>query len=675
MEAKIKNFLIRYAFLLEIFRGLDQKIFLELPKNLQKFIFYRTLKEIETLSKINPDYNDNKFKNFLQSFLKEKKSQIITLELSSLLEFGKNLKELNDYEKKIVKRKEILQEINHFSRIMFLDSILNSKNVELTKEKILREVWDFTRFLILLAERKRFRDNLNIDLKPTIELFEKSPLVVNLGFGDYKLYKIDSVTYILKSKPDLSKDFYNFLRKFPIKIAVCIFDYYVFLLKFIKDFENLDLNLLILYWQNHCEGNNQISIYYNFDFSILFFNAENKNFSLLNFEKSTHKILKNLNPLHISEIFINSNKYRNAIIFLDDTNDFIKKINKTTLRKVVEDNRFNLMNGIRKFLSDNNTNPLIFQIKATYKKDNVINFSYLENLENKLVNEIKRIDLLTDLMRENINLICVETAHIHADRDVDENIITGIKVFNFLKNILTEHGFKIKSVAMIDELHVVNRLDYKKYLDILHQNNFVPDEIVFESSRIIFHIAIDILKILIKNAQTMDYKIFIKGDNLYFQKEEKTIELIEDIKNKFILGCVLFDIAFYVYKLNNEEANKIYNKINNLPPNFKLHEKMLDIYLQNKNPEERKKLVEKFLEFDKTKFTFDKIIKGLDDMPFLDLIYSLQKNKDKIIINIHEVFYRPQQLKFYVLFKTLGFPMFYTIFFDLVGNLRIEAFK
>jgi len=100
METKIKNSLIRQAFLLEIFRGLDQKIFLELPKNLQKFIFYRTLKEIETLSKINPDYNDNKFKNFLQSFLKEKKSQIITLELSSLLEFGKNLKELNDYEKK-----------------------------------------------------------------------------------------------------------------------------------------------------------------------------------------------------------------------------------------------------------------------------------------------------------------------------------------------------------------------------------------------------------------------------------------------------------------------------------------------------------------------------------------------------------------------------------------------
>jgi len=574
-----------------------------------------------------------------------------------------------------VKRKEILQEINHFSRIMFLDSILNSKNVELTKEKILREVWDFTRFLILLAERKKFRDNMNIDLKPTIELFEKSPSVVNLIFSDYKLHKIDSVTYILKSKPDLSKDFYNFLRKFPLKIALSIFDYYVFLLKFIKDFENLDLNVLILYWQNCPKEGNPISIYYNFNFSILLFNPTNKDFSLLNFEKNTNKVSKNLNQLHLSEISINSNKYRNAIIFLDDANDFIKKINNTRLRKVVEDNRFNLMNGIKKYLSDNNTNPVIFQIKIPYKKNKVINFSSSGNLENKLLEEINRIDFLNDLRRENINLICIEAAHIHANRDVDENIITGIKIFNFLKKILTEHGFKIKSVAMIDELHVVNRLDYKKYLDILQQNNFVPDEIVFESSRIIFHIAIDILKILIKNAERLNYKIFIKGDNLYFQKEGKTIELIEDIKNKFILGCVLFDIAFYVYKLNNEEANKIYNKINNLPPNFKLHEKMLGIYLQNKNPEERKKLVEKFLEFDKTKFTFDKIIKGLDDMPFWDLIYSLQKNKDKIIININEVFYRPQQLKFYVLFKTLGFPMFYTIFFDLVGNLRIEAFK
>ena len=574
-----------------------------------------------------------------------------------------------------MKRKEILQEINHFSRIMFLDSILNSKNVELTKEKILREVWDFTRFLILLAERKKFRDNMNIDLKPTIELFEKSPSVVNLIFSDYKLHKIDSVTYILKSKPDLSKDFYNFLRKFPLKIALSIFDYYVFLLKFIKDFENLDLNVLILYWQNCPKEGNPISIYYNFNFSILLFNPTNKDFSLLNFEKNTNKVSKNLNQLHLSEISINSNKYRNAIIFLDDANDFIKKINNTRLRKVVEDNRFNLMNGIKKYLSDNNTNPVIFQIKIPYKKNKVINFSSSGNLENKLLEEINRIDFLNDLRRENINLICIEAAHIHANRDVDENIITGIKIFNFLKKILTEHGFKIKSVAMIDELHVVNRLDYKKYLDILQQNNFVPDEIVFESSRIIFHIAIDILKILIKNAERLNYKIFIKGDNLYFQKEGKTIELIEDIKNKFILGCVLFDIAFYVYKLNNEEANKIYNKINNLPPNFKLHEKMLGIYLQNKNPEERKKLVEKFLEFDKTKFTFDKIIKGLDDMPFWDLIYSLQKNKDKIIININEVFYRPQQLKFYVLFKTLGFPMFYTIFFDLVGNLRIEAFK
>lgn len=558
---------------------------------------------------------------------------------------------------------------------MFLDSILNSKNVELTKEKILREVWDFTRFLILLAERKKFRDNMNIDLKPTIELFEKSPSVVNLIFSDYKLHKIDSVTYILKSKPDLSKDFYNFLRKFPLKIALSIFDYYVFLLKFIKDFENLDLNVLILYWQNCPKEGNPISIYYNFNFSILLFNPTNKDFSLLNFEKNTNKVSKNLNQLHLSEISINSNKYRNAIIFLDDANDFIKKINNTRLRKVVEDNRFNLMNGIKKYLSDNNTNPVIFQIKIPYKKNKVINFSSSGNLENKLLEEINRIDFLNDLRRENINLICIEAAHIHANRDVDENIITGIKIFNFLKKILTEHGFKIKSVAMIDELHVVNRLDYKKYLDILQQNNFVPDEIVFESSRIIFHIAIDILKILIKNAERLNYKIFIKGDNLYFQKEGKTIELIEDIKNKFILGCVLFDIAFYVYKLNNEEANKIYNKINNLPPNFKLHEKMLGIYLQNKNPEERKKLVEKFLEFDKTKFTFDKIIKGLDDMPFWDLIYSLQKNKDKIIININEVFYRPQQLKFYVLFKTLGFPMFYTIFFDLVGNLRIEAFK
>ena len=668
-QLTFKKFDFKKGLLVKLVKGLDIDIFLKLPEEKRKIIFLRTLKEIELIAKLHQDFKKEKLIFFLNKFRKEKNINEISLELSALLEYGKLLNELESKEISKVKKLELLQEINHFSRIMFLDNVFIEDDVY-SEEKCLREANDFSRFLILFTERKKFRDSENINLIPAIKHFS-SPLqkIETEISGLYAGKIVDEFTnifIIIKTKnpevaPKFIKDFYNFLRKWPLKISLLIFDYYLFLLSLFKVYQSLNLGLLAI---QELGENKLLKIYSNFDYFCLIL-GKNK-IKKVEFENK-EKFLGNLfNKIELKEISIQ--EMNRNIIFIDEAAKIVKKFSKEKFKEILKTN--NILNKFKQTLSKTNLSSKIFlQELNKIRTPEILKIDYYEKI-NQLISENKIIE---ELKNQEIEEVIIESGHVHADREIDDNQIISLKIGDSLAKIFFEKNIRPTKILMVDELHVINRFNYENYLKILQ--NYPQDEIVFESSDIIKEIALDILKILIReSSKNKTYKIFKKGKNLYIKISDKVIELIEGINN-IILGCVLFDAAFCVYKLNIKKANEIYNSLYGLDNSFSLHKEMLNIYLKYDLPPKRMIEVKKLINsYKQVKKNFKEILKEIRSTPYRELLIA-EENKKRRLINVQELFYRPQQGKLNLLLRVLNLQPVFSLYFTLTQDLIFENTK
>lgn len=141
-------------------------------------------------------------------------------------------------------------------------------------------------------------------------------------------------------------------------------------------------------------------------------------------------------------------------------------------------------------------------------------------------------------------------AHLHADRLVDIHQEISIDVARAFRDEVKEENISFKLQPLIDNLHVGDVFDYKKYYNLLTEKNLEPDIILTEDSLLLDRIGQGILDSFIKQKDENKYQIIFEGDraiNVLFP-DNTIVQLIDHMDKEGRLSCVTFDLAQIYYR-------------------------------------------------------------------------------------------------------------------------------
>lgn len=211
-----------------------------------------------------------------------------------------------------------------------------------------------------------------------------------------------------------------------------------------------------------------------------------------------------------------------------------------------------------------------------------------------------------------------------------------------LERNLASQDIHIVRSTMIDEDHVPNVLDHDKYVNLMKQQGFNLDEVIYESSSVIREISVLAASSLIaRYPEHFKYE----GNALVFNipNTNLQIEIIKDVTEEpFELGCVIFDVGLTLYKIY-PELGMAYRGSSGKS----VHDEMKRIYSQENDMRERLRLVKEA--FPPQTVVSQEIFssEGLPNLP----------ERKAAIINVLEGFYTPQQQKLESLLKALDIPI------------------
>lgn len=642
--------------ILEKYKGINPSLFKDLEANTQKKLFKRTLKELCLLAESNiPGAGIRLIELITNNGTVELK------DIESLIEYGKLYRELDLDEKRAVSRMEIQEEFGHFSRIMNLDNILIGNN----KNNQTRTI-DFSRFLDLLSERKSDRQK-SASSSPKRPTSTYSFAITNCpSCGLLYEERVKNMVALLAVKKESEsfkprewlKEYSKLANRFDTKNSTLLFDYLLYL-------SNPRFNSAFVratYSKQNDQNNTKISISGGGGCGVIITKADKNNpflnklvkkFSIgsqWNFGKQYQTAISNMN------FKLKNGRYR-LLCFHPESWKYIESLSNQQLEKLLnktfKNGWTNPVNSIQNFLKSKGTVSefgILSNRKIKESKITKYSYSFQKPLKN-----IVSTEEFTKLMQSEKTVI--ESCHIHADRDLGLEQENNIKVTKHFLNLLKNQGFsgKITNLSMVDDYHVVNRIDYKFFIEKTKQKGLNFQEIVPESSPIIRLIAIEILQRLAsKEAKHKDWSIVIRGDNLYLEFPEKgvSIELIANTKSPTI-GCILFDAAFCIYKSNIKHYSKAYNKKLNLKANQNLHNTLINYYKRESNPIKRRLFVEQY--FNNIP-KYEELLKGNAAIPKFP--------GEDAVLNILADFYKPQQKKVNLLLNTIGQNSIYTLYFN-----------
>ena len=172
--------------------------------------------------------------------------------------------------------------------------------------------------------------------------------------------------------------------------------------------------------------------------------------------------------------------------------------------------------------------------------------------------EIKQIPEFISLSRQCKNYlqhyqtleVNVLYAHLHADRIVDIHQEISIDVARTLKAETLEKNIVFTLHPLIDNLHVRDVFDYKKYNDLLLEKRLEPDVILTEDSLLIDRIGQGILDCFVSQNAEDKYQIVYEGNralNVLFP-DNTIVQLIDHMDKEGRLSCVTFDLAQIYYR-------------------------------------------------------------------------------------------------------------------------------
>lgn len=246
------------------------------------------------------------------------------------------------------------------------------------------------------------------------------------------------------------------------------------------------------------------------------------------------------------------------------------------------------------------------------------------------------------LNKKSITAVNIEAGHIHADTTASRRQLKGMEIGAKVAAGMEQNGISVVRSTMIDEDHVPNVLDHKAYLNLMKQQGYELDEVVYESSPVIREIAVSTISTLVRKYPENFQR---EGNALMFKIPDTDlyVEMVKDTTvEPFELGCVIFDTGLTLYKVYPELATLYTNRTGN-----EIHQEMLDIYVKTRDIKERTRSVKETFPYRSATAQHIEQIAGLPE-------FSGEK---RAILNILEGFYTPQQQKLEGMLKALGVPI------------------
>src|SRR3989344_3783511 len=634
--------------LISLFKGVEPFMLKNLSPKKRIDLRSITLKELMIIAESGREKASLQFKDILNN-KNDELSNSQLLKLNSLVEFGEKLSDLNPNLRKEVIKNEIQEEMNHFSRIMGLDKIIsNSRLLPLSTNEAFSQCKDFARLMWLVFERRN--QKLKTDYK-LVTFPATVDIKIQGGISLLSQNNENNFSVLLFTKKNLSnvqeseflkvtEVFGKFLSLYSPEMTISLLDYFLFLTE-----SKLGLGVVSAQEISSNNGESEIKIVGTCGFSLaLTTNTDNFNNSIVYktaFNDKDNQFLGSMKSVIIfKKTFSLPSKASSVFLFPSDS--ALNELSNRQLIKVAnqkdKQGKIILTNNYKKFVQKSELNNLFGVIKSGNKQVTKSSIGQSQNIPVK-------ISIPANLI--SAQKIVFETAHIHADREPTQTQFDTIYLRKRMINNLKESGFKgkVEDILMIDDYHVVNRLDYKKYLTRLKKNGFVPDYVVLESSPVVRAIAIDILKRLFKE---LPKNISLQGNNLYLKiNNNKVIELVEGLAEKDIIGCVLFDAAFSLFKKDIKATNSMYKKLINDKNIAKNDAYILQFYFKEIDPIKRREFINNLL------FPIPNLYnlkKGNNVTPFLNSL----ENVNAQVVNIHEIFYQPQQATVNTLLALMG---------------------
>lgn len=263
--------------------------------------------------------------------------------------------------------------------------------------------------------------------------------------------------------------------------------------------------------------------------------------------------------------------------------------------------------------------------------------------------------------------VVLQTGKVPADK-ISSRIDTGVQVAIALQNAL-KINHTMDRVLLVDDCHAPNTLDYAAYLEALSAAGFKPRVILFESSPLLYEIALDILNYLEAAApSSRRFRVMRKDAGAYVELLGRTghIELLRGIEPEAIVESLLFDVAVTLYTRYRKMLSAAYSSKLGCPRVFDIHRGILDYYLMT---EPSRRVPRPFYA---SPYVSDQ---AEAERPYIALIKSRNRPPlpSSVIVNVVESYHRPVHAKVNQVLEFLGEEPVYSLYYDSSGRVELET--
>jgi hypothetical protein len=291
-------------------------------------------------------------------------------------------------------------------------------------------------------------------------------------------------------------------------------------------------------------------------------------------------------------------------------------------------------------------------------------------------------ELASKFLRDVAGLhLSIECGHVHADRELGPAQLRGLDIgarfVSFVRSQAVERALplNVEITPMVDDDHVLSRLSFAGYRDLFRQREMAVDELILESSPMIRAVAHDVLRRALQRDGEA-FRLRRVGNNLYLEAEHLRLELIEDLPGEMRNGCVMFEVGLIMYRAARAAATATFYAETGVDPSG-LHHRMATEYDAQTDPIARERCRAEYERLYPD--PWETVEKTFTRTPFLDAyIASLAdctgRGERTVVFNVLEDYYRPQQVKVIQLAELLAFPLpLSTVFFSPHGR-GVEIF-
>lgn len=535
--------------------------------------------------------------------------------INAFLEVGKRFTDLNEVERGIVQRRELQQEILHFSRIVDISSKQDEFDYEAAfANKRLRNSRDIPVFMKVLTEIMTVVRSRHLNRGKDLQVPENR-------YREIKYYKTNGRLSLTFDQEQT--DFVLLLKSDRQKLRRDISYLYKNLLTYLTP---LEAGLALCAYLSETTPAETVDI-------LLIASVDHETVRILKWSYTPNAEEDLQAALRASLPIVNS-------LVLGGDVDFASEIDAFGAGEIT-------------FF---HTPPKTLNFGIVESREGETVFTFELNNHSKISQDfrLKTLELIKELTQHQLNILSMESGHIHLDRDLDLDQEVGLEIGGYVYEVVKDsQKVAPKLTPMIDDDHVIIQLSPRKYESFFVRNigAGVDYHLIPESSPIVRAIVVALYERIRKS--DVSSALFLGGKNLYMEIDEfTTCEMFEDFNGRCDNGCAFFELGLLLFRSNPEFFVQYFNKRFQL--NYDLHGKILDILSSDVSHDEKVRNIEilyaTFAEVTNPHEPDDEFMKILDDF--------LSSSSDMFVhLNVLEDYYEVQQHKVRAMIHFLDLPI------------------